>query len=206
MVPIDETEGKESRDTEYRRRILSAARCLLERNGIDSVNMYQIAQEAGVGQGTLYRRYGHPGEIYSDLLRTSVEQFLEELEKQSALAAYPDSALDRLYQVIVQLVNYIDGNAELLSTINCMYAGKKNFLPHKRPITMRLQGIVSDHLSRAAEQGEVYDIDVTLTTSFLLSALSPEQYLHHRDTHGYDKEGYLTGIRRLFIEGLRVKN
>ncbi|WP_409344638.1 TetR/AcrR family transcriptional regulator [Paenibacillus sp. MBLB4367] len=205
MEPFKETEKKEKRDVEFRRRILSAASCLLERNGIDSVNMYQIAQEAGIGQGTLYRRYGHPGEIYSDILRTSVEQFLDELEAQQSCAAPSSSPLDRLSDVIIRLVDYIDRNAELLTTINCMYAGKKNFLPHKRPITLRLQGLVGAYLERAAEQGETRDCDVTLTTGFLLAALSPEQYLYHRDTLGYTRERYQTGVCRLFIEGIRAR-
>ncbi|WP_123042934.1 TetR/AcrR family transcriptional regulator [Cohnella candidum] len=204
-MPHEETDAKDQRDAEYRRRILEAARALVDRNGIDSVNMYQIAQEAGIGQGTLYRRYEHAGEIYSDMLRESVEHFLQELESWHAPSASAASALERLDDAIGRLIHYIDDNVVFLSTINCLYAGKKTFLPHKRPITQRLQGIFQDLLNDAVRQGETGELDVTLTANFLLAALSPEQYLHHRESLGYDKDMYLAGIRRLFIEGLRKR-
>jgi AcrR family transcriptional regulator len=202
--PPTESDPKELRDSEYRRRILAAASRLLEQNGIDAVNMYQIAQEAGIGQGTLYRRYEHSGEIYSDLFRTSLEQFVDDLEqfcgRTSSLTAF-----EQLYQVIARLVDYIDDKAELLSAISCMYAGKKSLLLHKRPIILRLHSILADLFTRGCSEGEAARIDVTLTVHFLLSALAPEQYFHHRDSLGYSKERYTASLRRLFIDGLQKR-
>ncbi|WP_239618050.1 TetR/AcrR family transcriptional regulator [Cohnella mopanensis] len=203
MEFTDKTDRKTNSGTEYHRRILEAAARLLERNGIDSVNMYQIAQEAGIGQGTLYRRYEHPGEIYSDLLRTSLEQFIDKLEAQRGLENSSVSALDHLRDAVAQMVDYIDDHVDLLASINCMYAGKKNFMPYKRPVMGRLRDLVAAYLNLAADQGETRMIDVTLTTSFLLSALAPEQYMYHRDTLGYTKEQYLAEFIRLFIDGTR---
>lgn len=203
--PPTESDPKELRDSEYRRRILAAASRLLEQNGIDAVNMYQIAQEAGIGQGTLYRRYEHSGEIYSDLLRTSLEQFVDDLEQFCGRTSSPLTAFEQLYQVIVRLVDYIDDKAELLSAISCMYAGKKSLLLQKRPIMMRLHNIIADLFTRGCSQGEAAEIDVTLTVNFLLAALAPEQYFHHRDSLGYSKERYLASLRRLFIDGLQKR-
>ncbi|MBB6670347.1 TetR/AcrR family transcriptional regulator [Cohnella nanjingensis] len=207
MGKLDASEEKENRDAEYHRRIQTAAARLLEQNGIDSVNMYQIAQEAGIGQGTLYRRYEHPGEIYSEMLRNSTEQILGELEAEADQFRAADasaSALDQLEHVLSRLFDYVDSQIELLTSISCMYAGKKNFLPHKRPITVRLYGILNVYLVLAAERREVRDIDVTLTSNFLMAVLSPEQYMYHRDSLGYTKEQYLAGIRSLYIEGIRA--
>ncbi|MCC3373787.1 TetR family transcriptional regulator [Cohnella sp. REN36] len=208
MRKPDATEVKESRDAAYRRRILSAAARLLEQNGIESVNMYQIAQEAGIGQGTLYRRYEHPGEIYAEILQKGADEALNEMEQEmkriEERAEGAPSALEGLMLALRRTIDYIDDQAELLVTISCMY-GKKNLFPQKRPISIRLRGILNGYLKMAAAGGEVRDdVDVTLTTSFMLTTLYPEQYLYHRDTHGYDKDQYLSGIRRLFIEGIRA--
>ena len=41
--------------------------------------MHQIALAAGIGQGTLYRRYRHKGELCMDLMRERHERFVEEI-------------------------------------------------------------------------------------------------------------------------------
>jgi AcrR family transcriptional regulator len=200
-----ETLAGDSRDAAYRRRILDAARKLLELNGIDNVNMRQIAQEAGVGQGTLYRRYQHPGEIYSDLMRTSLLQFIEELEaeRDRMVSGGSVSALEGMYELIVRALQYIDDNAELLAAIRCLYAGKKTLILHKTPIMKRLHDLLQSQLELAERYGETSPIDPAVTAGFLVALLSPELYMYYRDTEGLGKDRYLAGIRRLFIDGLR---
>ncbi|WP_276356144.1 TetR/AcrR family transcriptional regulator [Cohnella caldifontis] len=207
MENKNETEAKESRDSEYRRRILDAARKLLEQNGPDNVNMYQIAQEAGIGQGTLYRRYNHPGEIYGDLMRTSLQRFLDELEafRDRMVSAGSASALEGLYELIVRSLQYIDDNAELLALIRCMYAGKKSLILSKTPMMQRLHDLLKSQLELAERNGETPPIDPAGTAGFLLAVLTPEQYLYYRDTAALGKDRYLAGIRRLFIDGLRIR-
>ncbi|AJY74740.1 hypothetical protein VN24_09275 [Paenibacillus beijingensis] len=198
-----ETGRREQKDQEYRLRILDAVRRLIDRNGFDTVTMHHIAKEAAIGQGTLYRRYEHLGEIYSDLLRTSGVQFLDELEAFAGRNASSMLALDQVYEVIVRITGFMDENAELLSAISCRYAGKKSFLPSKLPLLVRMHNIFATLLSRASAQGETNEIDVTLISNCLLAALAPEQYFYHRKTLGYTKDRFLAGIRGLFIEGLK---
>lgn len=205
MNKLESCGDKDKPDDAYRSRILAAAGRLFEVSGIDSVNMYQIAQEAGIGQGTLYRRYAHMGEICSDLLHSDTERFIAEMEScESGNGDASASPLYRLERMIERIIDYIDDHAELLSAINSMYAGKKSFLPNKRPIASRLHKLLSTPLEQALEQGEAVDgLDATQTANLLLAALAPEQFLYHRDTLGYGKERYFEGIRRLFIDGVR---
>lgn len=196
---------RELRDEEYRRRILAAARELFNKHGYDCVSMYQIAQTAGVGQGTLYRRYAHVGEVCSDMLKASTGQFLAELEASATVGIAGNSSLAQLDDVIVRIIEHIDGRAPLLSAINQQYAGQKRYLPYKQPIAMRLHKLMSSMLDRAIEQGEATHCDVTLTIHALVSVLAPENYLYYRESLGYDKERFIAGLRRLFIDNLRAQ-
>jgi len=193
---------REERDWQYRRCILDTALRLFAEHGIENVNMHQIAQEAGVGQGTLYRRYAHIGEVCADLLHTTSEQFLFSLENAPAETAGQKPAAERLAETIGRIIEFIDDQAPLLSAINAMYNGKKKFHLHNKPIFVRLHHIAAALMNEAIAAGDIRTADVTLTVNSLLASLSPEQYMYHREVLGYDKKRFAEGICRLFVHGL----
>lgn len=193
---------REERDSEYRRRILTSARSLFETNQIESVTMHQIAKESGVGQGTLYRRYAHIGEVCSDLLRSTIAQFLASLEDTLADPGPEATAMNQLSDTIIRIIDFVDDKADLLSVINTMYTEKRSFYLHKKPIYIRLHNIVAPLVTRAVQQGEIGQIDVTLTVNTILASLTPEQYLYHREILGYSKQQFVEGICRLFVKGI----
>ncbi|MCD1261169.1 TetR/AcrR family transcriptional regulator [Paenibacillus athensensis] len=203
--PVDQDtpcSRREERDWQYRRCILDTALRLFAEHGIENVNMYQIAQEAGVGQGTLYRRYAHIGEVCSDLLRTTSEQFMASLEAALAEEAPHAPAIERLANLIVRIVAFIDDKAPLLSAIYSQYNGKKKMHLHDKPIFVKLHHFAATLMNEAIAAGDIRPVDVKLTVNTLLAALSPEQYMYHREVLGYDKERFAEGICRLFVRGL----
>ncbi|GAA3402353.1 TetR/AcrR family transcriptional regulator [Paenibacillus hodogayensis] len=193
---------REERDTEYRRRILATASDLIERRGTECVTMYQIAQEAGVGQGTLYRRYAHLGEVCSDLMQTTVDTFLQSLGESVAEADPSTPAMRQLSDIISLSIDFIDQKASLLHTIHSMYVEKKSHTIYQKPFFRTMHDLLQPLLARAVEQGEIRDIDIPLTVNTLLVAVSPNQYLYHRDVLGYDKKRFMEGICRIFVKGL----
>lgn len=71
----------ERRDAaENRQRILDTASGLFEQFGVEQVSMNQIASEAQIGPGTLYRRYRNKGEICLDLIKDNVVLCFEDME------------------------------------------------------------------------------------------------------------------------------
>lgn len=193
---------REERDSDFRRRILSTAKTLFQTHNIEDVTMHQIAKEAGVGQGTLYRRYSHIGDVCSDLLRSTTNQFLTSLEAEIAENKPDLSAMKQLSECVVRIIDFIDEKATLLSTIVSMHTDKRSFSLHKKPLFVRLHNLMAPLVIRAVEQGEIQPIDVTLTVNTILASLIPDQYLYHREVLGYTKEQFTEGICRLFVKGI----
>ena len=62
-----------------RQKILCSARRLIEERGLENVSMDDIAQDAGVGKGTLFRRFGDRASLAHALLDATETAFQEEL-------------------------------------------------------------------------------------------------------------------------------
>lgn len=190
------------RDTEYRRRILSAARTLLETNEIESVTMHQIAKESGVGQGTLYRRYTHIGDVCSDLIKSTTNRFIETLEAKYARSISKGTGQQQLSACIHDIIDFVDENVSLLSVISSMHADKRSITIHKKPFFIRLHNILAPLIQQSILDGELGELDVPLTVNTILISLFPEQYLYHKNELGYTKQQFTEGICRLFVKGI----
>ncbi|WNR46242.1 TetR/AcrR family transcriptional regulator [Paenibacillus roseipurpureus] len=193
---------REERDTEYRRRILSAAKTLLATHAIDSVTMHQIAKESGVGQGILYRRYTHIGDVCSDLFKSTMVRFIESMEIKYSANTLPGTGLEKLSACIHDAIDFIDANVSLLSVISTMHLEKHRYIIYKKPIFIRLHNLIVPLFEQAIQQGEMKEMDVTLATNTLLISLFPDQYLYHKDVLGYSKQQYTEGICQLFLKGV----
>ena len=62
-----------------RQKILCSARRLIEERGLENVSMDDIAHDAGVGKGTLFRRFGDRASLAHALLDATETAFQEEL-------------------------------------------------------------------------------------------------------------------------------
>src|SRR5436190_15776408 len=114
FVPGERTERRDA--TEHRRRILEVARQLFAERGVDAVSMHQIAMAAGIGKGTLYRRYANKGELCMDLLRERHEQFVQEIATLYT-ETVTSPALERLDGVLAHFVAFLEEQGALLGPV-----------------------------------------------------------------------------------------
>ncbi|WP_340023179.1 TetR/AcrR family transcriptional regulator [Paenibacillus sp. FSL K6-1096] len=189
----------------YVERILEAARQLFNESGLEAVSMYSIAKRAGIGQGSLYRRFTDKGEICSALLKGSADQFLSGLEQQVAAAPAEEPALAQLQHSIEQVADFIEQYAELLNMIKSEFTGKKQLTQFEHPFFQRLGGIMSVLLQRAAANGEIIDIDPAFASPALIAVLSPDLYLYEQKRHQSSKLDISRGIVTLFVTGLTAR-
>ena len=154
----------ERRDaTEHRRCILEVAHRLFAEHGVDAVSMHQIAITAKIGQGTLYRRYAHKGELCMDLLREHHEQFVAEIATLFATSA-ASPPLVKLDGVLVRCVTFLEEQGALLmplAGIDARY-GLCGESDNSRRISLQhagyflwLQELIAGLLAEAVERGEL---------------------------------------------------
>jgi AcrR family transcriptional regulator len=203
----------ERRDAaEHRQLILEVAQRLFAEHGVDAVSMHQIAMAAGIGQGTLYRRYRHKGELCVDLLRERHEQFMEEIV--TLLKATAESpALERLDSVLAHCVGFLEEQGALMApsaipdrrSMMCDEANEPRRLSsYHVPLYLWLQDLFSELLVEAVAQGELAALDIPFTTDTILATLNPLFYRFQRQERGFSPERILQGLRHLYIDGLKA--
>jgi len=97
-----------------RRRVLDAAARLFAEHGVDTVTMEAVAQAAGVGKGTVFRRFGDKSGLAAALLD------VRERELQRAMITGPPPlgpgapAAERIQAFLDGYADYLCGHLELL--------------------------------------------------------------------------------------------
>jgi AcrR family transcriptional regulator len=176
--------------------------------------MHQIALAAGIGQGTLYRRYRHKGELCMDLMREHHEQFAEEV---AALFAGTENApaLERLDGLLVKMVALLEEQVTFLGPIGGNPAGDEqcnepgrshDFSFQQSPWYQWLHELLSGVLTQAVEREELAPLDVPFTVDTILGVLNPPFYRFQRLERGFSQERILEGLRRIYVEGVNISS
>lgn len=86
------------------RRIVDAAAACFIRDGVGKTTMVGIADEAGVGVATVYRRFGHKDNLVQVTLLMEVHRFLDVLTERLAAAGSPEDQLAEGFATFVAAV------------------------------------------------------------------------------------------------------
>src|ERR1700748_4004035 len=96
-----------------RQRILDAADRLFTRDGVACTSMDAIALEAGVGKGTLFRRFGDRSSLAHALLDSSEREFQERLIRGPAPLGPGAPAGERLIAFGRALLAHVAAHSDL---------------------------------------------------------------------------------------------
>lgn len=189
----------ERRDAaENRQRILNnAAIKLFEQNGVEQVSMNQIANEAHVGAGTLYRRYGNKSELCVDLIKDNADQLFADIETYlDQNQSMPPS--ERLKGILCLFIRFREKKAQLL--IGVEYSSLSNQISAKMqsPIFNELHQLFVG-LFNEINASKQKHFDSIFRADMLLTSLSKDYYSFEREVRGYSPEMILEQLSVLFI-------
>jgi AcrR family transcriptional regulator len=188
----------ERRDAaENRQRILNAALRLFEQNGVEQVSMNQIATEAQVGAGTLYRRYRNKSELCLDLIKDNIVLLFEDIEAHLEMNR-TESPSQRLKGLLNLFIRFREKKAQLLTGVEDSTSTQRPRSQTRSPLYSELQQLIVELFdemtpSERPQPNSVFRADM------LLMALSSDSYLFQRDVRGYSPEMILEQLCITFI-------
>ena len=204
LLMIKTEPKRERRDAvENRARILKTAVSLFAQYSVREVSMADIAKAAGVGKGTLYRRFANKGELCLALMDTQMRDFQNETfahMQQSAMDDVPP--LEQLTAFIDTLVYFTEDHSPLLCEVERegMLEGVSDeriqlphFWQHMTIASLLKTAVFNKTLSPT--------IDIEYTADALLSSLKADIFRFQRTVRGFSLERISAGLQ-LFITGL----
>ena len=183
--------------------ILAVAERLFTEKGVAAVCMSEIAQAAGVGKGTLYRRFANKGELCLALMDNQLREFQDRmLTRMKVMTAQEKGPLAQLSEFLDSLVQFNQVHSPLLHEVQ------------QHPLQ-----IPADHISRphywqyltvygllqlAVRQGEIpAGLDTPVLAEALLAPLTPFIFRYQLDVLGFAPERISAALQRL-VAGLRA--
>lgn len=177
---LQRTERKDA--AKHRELILETATHLFDTKGVDSVSMHQIAKTAGIGQGTLYRRYSSKADLCMELLMDSFQRFTNDINQYLYNAAQRP-VRERLGHFLAKWIDYIASNFQWLNAIksNAICSEDRIKIYHSPAFTY-VTAILIGLLEEAITQKQMPPINTDFAAFNVASSLSPEAFLFlHND-------------------------
>lgn len=189
--------GVERKDAaRNRRKVVEAARALFAERGVTRVTMEDIARAAGVGKGTLYRRYPNKGLLCQTLLDEPTRRFQEETLRMLGDAG--SGPLEKLDRFLDGLVGFTEENLDLLYGGNEPLCGADRLARFAHPAFDWRRWTVLGLLRAAGREGELGgDLDLEYVAAALLAPLDVDFYYYQRRIQGIPQQRISVGLRSL---------
>ena len=207
LIPLAEdgatTRHERSDAAANRALILQTAERLFAERGVADVCMSEIAEAAGVGKGTLYRRFANKGELCLALMDRQMSDFQNSMLAQfAAQTAERVPYLEQLMAFLTALVEFTEVHSPLLVEVQhagmLPQAGLTQDDPRLRLPHIWQYMTVSALLRSAARAGEVTaDLDLEYLGEALLAPLQVDYFRFQRQVRGYSTERIAAGLGEL---------
>ncbi len=148
-----------------KQRIADAALALFVSQGIAETTTRDIAREAGIAEGTIYRHFASKEDIARDLFLENFLPFCVALKK---IQGKDVPMIDRLGQMVAQFYQAYDAQPQLWIYVMTYQTGPRAKVPDDTPTPYR---IMCELLEEATSTGEIGNIDAPLYAQLLLGMI-----------------------------------
>jgi AcrR family transcriptional regulator len=190
-LPVIQPQAGERADAaRNRERILCAARRLFDEKGPSCVSMDEIAEAAGVGKGTLFRRFGSRAALAMAVLSEDESRLQEAFIRGEPPLGPGVCARERLIAFGEARLDLIAAHAELLVAAEAAGAhfDSPPYMASRLHVTLLLREIDPD-------------CDPELLADTLLAGLTARLLVYQRDARGFSLDRIKEGWRRI-VDGL----
>jgi AcrR family transcriptional regulator len=172
-------------------RVLQAANELFAERGTE-VTMEEVARRAGVGIGTIYRRFPSKEHLFAAVSHAACVDAQSRLERAVQTEHEPVSRLRALVQVHYQRC----------STQAALLDMQQNHMAEKHELYATLHAMLQQSISDGQRSGTVRDGDPAVLAALCLELLNPRAFQHLARIIGDDDEQIVDQVVQFVLHGL----
>ncbi len=183
---------------ENRRRILETAQRLFDLHGVDQVSMNQIAIEAQIGAGPLYRRYRNKSDLCMDLIENSMDECFDCVEKHLR-RRHDDPADKRLKDILKIFLRFRDKKIELLAGVEDGTFDLRTNTITQTPVYNKMHEIIVGLFNEMTGNEQAEANNVFRADMLIYAMIKGDSYLFQRDYRGYSPDSFLEQLCLTFF-------
>ena len=172
-APVTAAERRDA--ARNRERLLAAARELIDEGGAEGLTMDRLAERAGVGKGTVFRRFGSRAGLMLTLLNDSEAAFQSRFLFGPPPLGPGAPALDRLVAFGIERIAYVIEYGDLVLAAEAASRGR---------FEVPAAALWNQHVEMLLREAGFGSSEPWLMAGSLTAALDPERLLHLIREHG----------------------
>ncbi len=194
-------------ESQTRTRILQAARCLFARKGYEKTTTHDLAQEAGVAEGTLFRYFGNKKAILVEVVTQGwVELLTDLLTELSEMGSYAAVA-----QVMRRRMRNLHQNASLMRV--CFMEAQ--FHPDLRDrlqseIITKMMDVTEAFVQTAMDQGIYRPMNPKIVAQVFLGMFTiagfSQETIMNPEASLQDRQEMAESLADIFLNGVLVRS
>lgn len=183
--------------------ILTAAQRIFIRHGFGQARIEDIAQEAGVGKGTVYEYFPSKKAIFEQAVETSVRDYLKAITKETE---EPGDIKDTLQRIAVIHLKFV---AEHRNMATVVMSNPGILLPHRdklQKILHEAETTLAAVIQKGVDNGSLRPLDAHLAAQAFAGTLSTVGGVRLLARHGRSVEKTAAELIDIVLYGIASKN
>lgn len=191
------------KNNEKSRKIIAAATKIFAKNGFYKAKVSEIAQEAGIADGTIYIYFKHKDDILIAIFEEKMKEVLDNMKKQISLESDPFAKIERFAYFHLKL---IEDNKDMAEIIQVELRQSSKFMKnYQNKKFAQYLDLIGDIIQEGKEKGLIsQDIIPGIAKRAFFGALDEmSRFWVLSKRRKYDVETAARQISSYFINGIK---
>ena len=188
-----------------RRRIIREAASEFARLGFDQANINVIAEQAGIGKGTIYLYFENKRDLFLAMLRYIAQDQLASIRAALALEGSIQERLERLFRAFARLAE--EDSDSFNVSMSALYGVNRAFQTEATKLLRDYVAVIALLLEQSQARGEIRIQHVEATALMVLSLT--ESYVLSARVLGQSEQEitrYAQTVAQLILQGIGVSS